>query len=63
MLIRVDTARCTGHARCHDAAPEVYELDDNGYCDIVAVTPPAADEPAARRGAASCPERAIHVEP
>lgn len=63
MLIRVDTARCTGHARCNDAAPEVYELDDNGYCAIVAVTPPVADEPAARRGAASCPEQAIHVEP
>lgn len=62
MLIKVDSARCTGHARCNAAAPEVYELDDNGYCNVEELTPSPADESAARSGADSCPEGAIHIE-
>ena len=57
----VDTAKCVGHARCNATAPEVYELDDDGY-----VVPPRGDVPAAlenqaRAGADACPERALTV--
>lgn len=62
MLIRVDSERCTGHARCNAIAPDVYELDDNGYCSVDKLTPPPADESDARRGAEGCPEQAIHIE-
>ena len=60
--ISVDRERCTGHALCHAAGPNVYLLDELGFN----VTPPGevpaelADE--AVRGALSCPESAITVE-
>jgi ferredoxin len=31
MRVSVDSERCTGHARCNASAPEIYDLDDNGY--------------------------------
>jgi ferredoxin len=62
MRVRVDTNRCQGHARCWDVAPEVYDLDDLGYCRIEVEEVPAELEEAARKGAAVCPERAITVE-
>jgi ferredoxin len=60
MQASVDSTRCSGHARCNAVAPQVYTLDDSGYCDIgkdLAVPPEL--EAAARDGAANCPERAI----
>jgi ferredoxin len=60
--ISVDRERCTGHALCQAAAPDVYVLDDLGFN----VTPDgevAAElQDRARRGALSCPESAITVE-
>jgi len=47
---------------CHANAPDVYELDDLGYNVMdgeVDVDDALAD--AARRGAESCPERAITI--
>ncbi|MDH3060927.1 ferredoxin, partial [Gordonia alkanivorans] len=34
MKIVVDRDTCQGHGRCAVYAPEVYELDDEGYCAI-----------------------------
>lgn len=30
MRISVDRARCEGHGLCVDAAPELFQLDDDG---------------------------------
>ena len=62
MRIHVDLERCTGHARCQDLAPDVYELDDDGYnvTPTYDVAPGLEDQ--ARRGAMACPEAAITVE-
>jgi ferredoxin len=60
--VLVDQARCNGHARCNAAAPDIYELDDLGYCAISELTVPAGREEAALKGAEDCPERAISVE-
>ena len=59
--IQVDETLCSGHARCHATAPEVYDLDDLGYVTID--SPDVSDQLAepARRGAAACPERALRV--
>lgn len=61
MRVRVDRALCEGHARCWSTLPEVYELDDDGYSAVTEVDVPERLEQAARRGASSCPERAISV--
>jgi ferredoxin len=59
MKVIVNTAICSGHARCNAAAPELFELDDNGFCAITELEVPAHLQEAAARGAQACPERAI----
>ena len=61
MKINVDTHKCSGHARCFDAAAEVFDLDDSGYA--LPVTEEFDEIPNEVRAAvAACPERAITVE-
>jgi ferredoxin len=61
MRIDVDAGRCQGHARCLAVAPDLYELDDEGYNQMGQVDIPAGQESAALSGAEACPEGAIHV--
>lgn len=61
MRVAVEPARCTGHAQCNAVAPEVYDLDDGGYCVINSAEVPPELEEQARKGAAACPEMAITV--
>ena len=61
MRIVVDRGTCSGHGRCAAVAPEVYELDADGYNAMGEFDVPADLESRARAGADSCPERAITV--
>lgn len=61
MWISVDTSVCCGHGRCAIAAPEIYQLDENGYCGIESLELRPGQEAAARVGALVCPEQAISV--
>jgi ferredoxin len=61
MKIRIDKARCVGHARCAAVAPEIFELDDDGYIAVEEIDVPEGQEAIARRGARACPERIITV--
>jgi ferredoxin len=58
----IDRSACVGHGLCYSTAPHVFDDDEDGYGQVrhdgeVAV----ADEPAARHGAAACPERAVSL--
>jgi ferredoxin len=57
LVVRRDM--CVGHGRCHAEAPQLFDLDEMGYCQQGELEVPPELEAAARRGAASCPERAI----
>lgn len=59
MRIRVDRSLCAGHALCAARAPELYTLDEEGFCsaDGVQVAPHLMAQ--ARLGAQHCPEGAI----
>ena len=59
MRVTVDTSACVGHARCNAVAPDVYDLDDEGYAKPLDGDVPPALEAQARQGADACPERAI----
>ncbi|RYD63499.1 MAG: ferredoxin [Sphingomonadales bacterium] len=59
MRIRVDRDMCAGHALCAIKAPEVYELDDDGFCISDGREVPPGMEEDARTGANYCPEHAI----
>ena len=61
MKIIANQTLCSGHARCAAVAPEVYELNDDGYIGFSEKVVPAGLEAQAQRGARACPERAITV--
>lgn len=63
MTVRIefDAARCAGHALCAAAGPDLFILNDAGYC-----IPPSKEVPPelaeqAFAGADACPEQAIAV--
>lgn len=62
MKIRVDVARCVGHARCAAVAPEVYELDENGFNVTAEKDVDPSLRAQAMRGMRACPEKIITVE-
>ena len=35
MKVQIDSARCQGHGRCYDLAPELFSEDDEGYGQVV----------------------------
>jgi ferredoxin len=59
MKVVVDKDKCSGHARCNAAGPDVYVLDELGYVALTELEVPAGLERQAQDGAAACPERAI----
>lgn len=63
MRVEVDPNICEGHGQCQAVAPEVYDLDDDGYC-LIRNPEVAPDlESRAREGALACPVQAITVTP
>ncbi|MBO9376640.1 ferredoxin [Sphingomonas histidinilytica] len=60
--IKVNVAGCVGHARCAAVAPEVYELDENGFNVTAEKEVPEALRAQAVRGMRACPERIISIE-
>lgn len=61
MKIRVDRSRCHGHALCAQFAPEIYEVDDDGYCISDGAIVPEDLVNQARKGVEVCPERCISL--
>jgi ferredoxin len=63
MRIHLDQDMCQGHSRCFALAPELFDVDDEGYAVLlVDGEVPAALEEKAALAAANCPERAITLE-
>ena len=60
MRVHVDPEKCQGHNRCYALAPELFEIDENGYSSEVnggVVSEGLEDK--ARLAVANCPEYAI----
>ena len=58
----IDTARCTGHGRCYDIAPELFSDDAGGFGQLVGdgkVAPRLLT--LAQRAVTGCPEGAISL--
>ena len=62
MKVKVDTARCVGHARCAAVAPEVFSLNDDGFNVTPEKEVDKAQEQLAIRGMRACPEMVISIE-
>lgn len=61
MRVEVDPDVCAGHGQCNAVAPQVYDLDEGGYCLIRNSEVPTELELAAEEGAMACPVYAITV--
>ena len=61
LRIHVDRESCYGHALCVFKGPDVFELDDDGYCISDGKLVPEGQEEQARAGAEACPERCITI--
>jgi ferredoxin len=59
--VEVDLNICEGHGNCNAVAPEVYDLDDSGYCVIRKPDVPPDLANKAVEGAQACPVQAITV--
>lgn len=63
MRITLDRDACQGHNRCYLLAPELFDVDDEGYAVLlVDGEVPAELEEKARLAADNCPEYAITLE-
>ena len=64
MRLRIDSRLCQGHARCAALAPELFDLDENGFGIVrPGCEHPPADDPRALLAVDNCPEQAIVLEP
>ncbi|MFE4504124.1 ferredoxin [Rhodococcus sp. NPDC056743] len=57
-----DLTKCSGHARCYQVDPELFDIDDSGYAYRTEIDIPAGDdEQKAHDAVEACPERAIRI--
>ena len=62
MKIRVDPGRCEGHNRCISAAPDLFDLEGEGYASPAGDgTVPPGQEGLARLAVDNCPEEAVSI--
>ena len=62
MKIVVDFDVCQSHGLCVEAAPELFELRDDGFLYVLNEQPPESLRGKARKAAAECPTGAIEIE-
>ena len=62
MKVRIDPAKCQGHARCYALCPEVFHLDKDGYSFVDDKPIPAELEEQVWMAEGNCPEHAIAIE-
>lgn len=64
MKIHVDPTLCQGHNRCTALAPDLFDIDDEGFASAAGDgTVPADRADAAELAVDNCPELAITLEP
>ncbi|MGH3556170.1 MAG: ferredoxin [Mycobacterium sp.] len=62
MRVRLDNAKCCGHAQCNAVDPDLFPLDDVGYSILRSHDVKPEDEAATRAGVDACPEFALILE-
>jgi ferredoxin len=62
MKVRLDQAKCVGHAQCYAVDPDLFPIDDSGYSTLEQREVKQEDEQLTRDGVAACPELALVIE-
>lgn len=61
MRAAVDHELCEGHGRCYAVAPDLFDVDDDGYSLVDEMAVPPNREQDAREAAGACPRQAIKL--
>ena len=61
MRVVIDEDLCRGHGVCCSLCPEVFDLSDDGYAEVLVDEVPAAYEDVVASAVTRCPERAISI--
>jgi len=61
MRIKVDFDLCKGHANCMGEAPEVFQVDEQGYLTVLQEEPPEALRERVELAVTYCPTGAISL--
>lgn len=62
MKLILDTEVCQGYGLCQMAAPDLVDLDDSGYAELIGDgTVPSSAVHLAHDAVGSCPARALQV--
>ncbi len=61
MRVIVDETRCEGHGQCQSAAPDVFELNDDGVSVVLHDPIPDALRRQAEAGVRVCPMAALRT--
>ncbi|MGH3633730.1 MAG: ferredoxin [Mycobacterium sp.] len=59
--VEINRAACEGHGLCAQAAPEIYELDDDGYARLRVAEISESQHAGAEEGARACPVVALTI--
>ena len=62
MKVVVDFEVCQSHGLCTQAAPEVFEIRDDGFLYILQENPPEALRKKVQTAVQECPTMAIKLE-
>ncbi len=62
MRIVIDSAKCSGHGRCYDVAPDLFTDDARGYGQVIGAGTVTDDRHAQALAAVrACPEHAVEL--
>jgi ferredoxin len=62
MKVIVDLSNCDLHGLCVEAAPEVFEIDDNGVLQVLIEAPPDDLRAKVEKAVRECPTGAITIQ-
>ena len=62
MKVIVDLSNCDLHGLCVEAAPEVFEIDDNGVLKVLIEAPPEDLRAKVEKAVRECPTGAITIQ-
>lgn len=62
MKVRVEPGKCLGYATCVLAAPEVFDLGEDGLVTLLAEEPSEDLRMAVRQAVRDCPTRTLAID-
>lgn len=61
MKVEIDLGLCQGHGQCAESAPNIFEVSDEGYANLLVDAIPTAEESNVRDAQSRCPVDAIRI--